>query len=228
MESKTMISFSSENSKGDCPGSLSGDITKSRKGLIVLQEWWGMNEQIRNQALDLATKRNFITLVPDLYRGKCSDDREEAGHLMAGLDWMGAVKDIQGAAKYLISKGCAKVGVTGFCMGGALSLAAAALVPEISASAPFYGIPSPDLCDVTKITIPVQGHFAELDNLVGFSSPKDAQELKRKCDAANVPLTLYIYEGVDHGFNHVGGPNYNEEFSTLALKRMSDFMSEHL
>ena len=74
----------------------------------------------------------------------------------------------------IIFLGCKKVGVTGFCMGGALSLASAALIPEeISAAAPFYGIPSADLCDVGKIKIPLQGHFGSKDTRAGFSSPKD-------------------------------------------------------
>ena len=69
-----------------------------------------MNEQIKTAAHDIGMLGNFVTLVPDLYRGKVADDREEAGHLMSGLDWPGAVSDIKGAAKFLLSKGCTKVG----------------------------------------------------------------------------------------------------------------------
>ena len=70
-----------------------------------------MNEQIKKEAQDIGELGNFVTLVPDLYRGKVADDREEAGHLMTGLDWQGAVSDIKGAAEFLISKGCTKVGI---------------------------------------------------------------------------------------------------------------------
>ena len=79
---------------------------------------------------------------------------------MDNLDWQGAIQDISAAARFLKLRGCVKVGVTGFCMGGALAFASAALLPDdISAAAPFYGIPSPQLCDLATIKIPVQCHF---------------------------------------------------------------------
>lgn len=68
-----------------------------------------MNEQIKQEAKEIGEMGNFVTLVPDLYRGKIGKDNEEAGHIMANLDWVGAVKDIKGAAQYLLSNGCIKV-----------------------------------------------------------------------------------------------------------------------
>jgi len=221
------VTFSSENAKGECPGWLQGD--NSTKGLIVLQEWWGMNDQIKQEAADIGKRGNFVTLVPDLYRGKIATDNEQADHLMSNLDWPGAVKDIQGAARYLLANGCKKVGVTGFCMGGALSLAAAALVPEISASAPFYGIPSTELCNVSKITIPVQAHFGTDDPLKGFSSAEDAVVLKDKMSGGG-NFQLFMYPGCGHAFTNKTGPlgNYNAEACELAFGRLVEFMKEHL
>ena len=222
------VKFASENAKGECPAVfVKGKDSVSTQGLVVLQEWWGMNQQIQDEAKEIAEKGDFLALVPDLYRGKVATDNEAAGHLMNNLDWPGAIQDIKGAAKYLLSKGCTKVGVTGFCMGGALSLASAALVPEISASAPFYGIPGEALCDVSKIMIPLQCHFGELDTLVGFSSPKDVETLKGKLEAGGVNFELHMYQA-DHAFTHKGGANYNEEVSELALQRMIDFMKKNL
>lgn len=124
--------------------------------------------------------------------------------------------------------GCKKVGVTGFCMGGALSLAAAALIPEeISATAPFYGIPSSELCDVGKIKIPVQAHFGEKDQVEGFSSAKDAQALAAKLDAAGVNYELHMYDA-GHAFTNPTNPEFNQEICDLALGRMVDFMKKHL
>lgn len=134
---------------------------------------------------------------------------------------------IVGAAKYLLSKGCSKVGVTGFCMGGALSLAAAALVPEISASAPFYGIPGTDLCDVGTIKIPLQCHFGKLDEMVGFSSPKEVEVLKSKLEAGGVNFELHMYNA-GHAFTHKGGPRYNKDAAELSLQRMIEFMKKNL
>lgn len=119
--------------------------------------------------------------------------------------------------------------MTGFCMGGALTLAAAALVPPatISAAAPFYGIPSAELCDVSKISIPVQAHFGDKDALEGFSSPKDAQALKEKLKN-NKDFELFMYPNCDHAFTNYSGPNYNKEMCDLALSRMVQFMNKHL
>lgn len=124
--------------------------------------------------------------------------------------------------------GCKKVGVTGFCMGGALALASAALIPEeISAAAPFYGIPSAELCDVGKIKIPLQGHFGSKDTLAGFSSPKDVESLKQKLDTGGVNYEVFMYD-TGHAFTNPTNPNYTKEICDLALGRMIDFMKKHL
>ena len=103
MSNKEKVCFPSENKQGACPGVLTGDTSKSSMRLVVLQEWWGMNQVIIDEAADISERGNF--LVPDLYRGKVATDRETAGHYAADLDWPGAVQDIAGAAKYLKEKG---------------------------------------------------------------------------------------------------------------------------
>jgi len=222
----SMINFTSENAKGECPGVFvkGGDV-----GVIVLQEWWGINDQIKQQGEEISKRGNFSVLVPDLYRGKVATDHETAGHYMNDLDWAGAVKDIQGAAKYLLANGCQKVGVTGFCMGGALSLAGAALVSEISAAVPFYGIPSPELCDVCTIKVPLQCHYGEKDVLEGFSSPKDYNALKEKLTGAGVKFEFYTYDA-GHAFTNPTGPlgNYNKDCAEQALNRMAEFFKSNL
>ena len=112
-------------------------------------------------------------------------------------------------------------------MGGALSLASAVLVPELSASAPFYGIPNPALADVSTIKIPLQCHFGNLDTLEGFSSPKDASALKSKLEAGGVQFEFFTYDA-GHGFTNFTGPGYNEDACKLALGRMMKFMNKHL
>lgn len=114
-------------------------------------------------------------------------------------------------------------------MGGALSLAAAALLPEISASAPFYGIPSSSLCDISSITIPVQAHFGSEDSLKGFSALEDAQAMAEKLKN-NKNFELFIYEGCGHAFTNPTGPlgNYNAEACKLALGRLKEFMNKFL
>lgn len=221
------VTFDSENKAGKCEGVLQGDFATTKKGLIVLQEWWGLNEQIQDEAVLIGNQGSFITLVPDLYRGKVATDNEAAGHLMNNLDWPGAVADIKGAAKFLLSKGCTSVGVTGFCMGGALTLAAATLVPEVSAAAPFYGIPGESLADVSTIKIPVQGHFGEKDELAGFSSPNDVKALEEKFKSGGVKYELFSYPA-GHAFTNSTGPNYNAKACETAFKRMIEFMNNNL
>ncbi|KAG2650260.1 hypothetical protein PVAP13_1NG198600 [Panicum virgatum] len=120
-------------------------------GIVVLQEWWGVDYEIKNHAIHISQLGGgYRALIPDLYRGKVALDVAEAQHLMEGLDWQGAVKDIQASVKWLKSNGSPKVGVTGYCMGGALSIASGVLVPEVDAVVAFYGTPSSELADPSK------------------------------------------------------------------------------
>lgn len=198
-------------------------------GIVVLQEWWGLNQQICEEAALFAERVGAQVVVPDLYRGKATDDREEAGHLMQGLDWEGAVLDIKGAADFLRSKGCQRVGVTGFCMGGALTLASLAkLGRALDAGAAFYGIPGASFADVTLIKAPVMAHFGELDAMKGFSSPDDARALEKRWDEAGVSNVVYVYANADHAFTNHKSPKYNKEVAEQALARTFAFFQRYL
>lgn len=111
--------------------------SKNRRiGVVLLQEWWGLNDYMRRQAERLASppSAGFTVLVPDLYHGKVAHNEDEASHCYNHLDWSGALKDIQDSVSYLRrEKGAKSVAVMGFCMGGALVLASAAKVQGISA-----------------------------------------------------------------------------------------------
>src|SRR5947208_5861623 len=110
-------------------------------GMVVIQEWWGLNEQIKGVAEKLA-KAGYRALVADLYRGKVALEANEAKHLMEGLNFGDAAgQDIRGAVQYLKASGSAKAGVTGFCMGGALTVLSAVNVPEMDAAVIWYGYP---------------------------------------------------------------------------------------
>merc|ERR1711991_1251336 len=152
-------------------------------GLIVIQEWWGITEQVKKQARDFGAT-GFRTLVPDLYRGELGVNAEEAHHLMDNLDWQGAVADIAAAAKYLKDTGCPTVAVMGFCMGGALSLAAGVHSADIDKVVCFYGTPPDALADVTTISKPVQAHFGDEDSHAGFSDPAAVAALREKLEVS--------------------------------------------
>ena len=117
--------------------------------LVVIQEWWGLNDQIRGVA-DKMAAAGYRALVPDLYRGKMTSEAEEANHLMTSLDFGDAAgQDVRGAVQYLKTNS-AKVGVTGFCMGGALTVLAAVNVPETDAGVIWYGYPPLEFIDTKK------------------------------------------------------------------------------
>ena len=111
----------------------------SAPGIVVIQEWWGLNDQIKGVAAQYAAM-GYRVMVPDLYRGKQTLEAKEAEHLMNGLDFADAAsQDIRGAVQHLKSTGSTKAGVTGYCMGGALTLLTAVFVPESDANAVWYG-----------------------------------------------------------------------------------------
>jgi carboxymethylenebutenolidase len=165
------------------------DRPAAAPAIVVLQEWWGLNAQIRGVADRLATA-GYVALVPDLYRGKSTVEAEEAHHLMTALDFAdAAAQDIRGAAQFLKARG-GKVGITGFCMGGALTLLSAAACPELDAAVVWYGCPPLDYIDAKKIRIPVQGHWASQDE---FFAPALIEQLEAKLRDAAVNVDFHRY-----------------------------------
>ncbi|KAM6572623.1 hypothetical protein CsatA_016703 [Cannabis sativa] len=209
-------------------------------GIVVLQEWWGVDFEVKNHAVKISQLgQGFKALIPDLYRGKVCLDVAEAQHTMDGLDWQGAVKDIRASVNWLKANGSKKAGVTGFCMGGALSIASSVLVPEVDAVVAFYGVPSSELADPTQAKAPVQGHFGELDNFVGFSDVTAAKSLEEKLKAAGVPHEVHIYPGNAHAFMNrspegvqrrksMGMADEDEAAAQLAWSRFQSWMTKYL
>jgi carboxymethylenebutenolidase len=146
--------------KEDGTGYLASAGRDSENALVLIQEWWGLNKSICATA-EVFAEQGFAVLAVDIYRGKVADSRETAGHLMGGLDFGSAVQDILAAARALKEKGYKKIGITGFCMGGALSIAAVASGSEFSAAIPFYGVPDLTKVPLANIKIPVLAHFGD-------------------------------------------------------------------
>jgi carboxymethylenebutenolidase len=201
----------------------------SAPGIVVIQEWWGVNDQIKGVAQKLADA-GYRALVPDLYRGKVGVDAEEAGHLMNQLDFVDAAsQDIRGAVTHLKAAG-SKVAVTGFCMGGALSLLSATKVPELDAVVCFYGMPPLDFIDASQIKAPIQGHFATKD---AFFDVKNVDLLDQKLKQANVAHEFYKYDAM-HAFANetaIDMPipiKYDAAASQLAWQRTLDFLQRVL
>jgi carboxymethylenebutenolidase len=195
-------------------------------GVVLLQEWWGVNDHIKSFAERFAAA-GFVTLAPDLYHGKVTADPSEAGKLMQELDRDRALRDIEGAVRHLLAhERCnGKVGVTGFCMGGAFAIAAAAAIPEVSAAVPFYGVPPADKVDYSKLTAPVMGHFASRDQ---WASVAAAEGVKKALEAHGRSMQIHVYEA-DHAFANDTRPEvYNPEAARLAFDRTVAFLHHHL
>jgi carboxymethylenebutenolidase len=200
-------------------------------GLVVIQEWWGLNDQIRGVA-DRYAAAGYFALVPDLYRGKSTVEAAEAEHLMKGLNFGDAAgQDVRGAVRYLKQR-CAKVGVTGYCMGGALTMLAVVNVPEADAGVAWYGFPPLEYIDAAKIAVPLMGHFGTED---AFFAIAGVDKLEEKLRTAKVDFEFHRYEA-KHAFANETqvGPHrlpaneYQPDAAALAWTRTLGFLDRHL
>ena len=169
---------------------------KPAPGVVVIQEWWGLNDQIKGVA-DKMAAAGYRALVPDLYRGKVALAANEAEHLMNELNFGDAAgQDVRGAVQHLKATGSNKVGVSGYCMGGALTLLASVFVPEVDAAVPYYGYPPLDYIDASKITAPLLGHWAIEDVPFPIAGVAD---LEKKLADAKVDFEFHRYQA-KHAF----------------------------
>ncbi|KAI8608052.1 dienelactone hydrolase family-domain-containing protein [Chytriomyces sp. MP71] len=228
-----------------------------RPAIVVLQEWWGVNPAVLAHAQRVANITGAIAIVPDMYNGKATSDAEEAKRLMDNLDWPKALGDLKNLIRILQTPADApmglykdrKVGTLGFCMGGALSLAAAAKMAEVkkplNACVSFYGTPSPKLIDISNIPAmtPVQAHFGEKDEYFGFSDIKTAKKLAEMWDLTiknlggahahgfhSLESNVYVHEGLGHAFMNEDGskPHVVGGEVDKAWERVAKFFVEHL
>ena len=219
-----MIQFKRPDGKS-CSGYLaSPKAAPGAPGFVVIQEWWGLNDQIKNTA-DRLAEAGYRALVPDLFRGKVTKAADEANHLMAGLDFPDAAgQDIRGAAQYL-KQSSTKVAVGGFCMGGALTLLAALSVPEADAGACFYGIPPLDAAAFKKISIPLILHFATKDD---WCTPAKINELESALKESRSRFELYRYDA-QHAFMNETRPQvYDAASAKTAWERTLTFLKKVL
>lgn len=183
-------------------GYLSVPDSGSGPGLLVIQEWWGLVDHIRD-VCDRFAAEGFVALAPDLYHGETTTEPDEAGKLMMALNLDQAVADMSGSIAYLQvheATTSTHLGVTGFCMGGGLALVVAAERPAaFSACAPWYGLIPWESCqpDWTKVQAKVRGNFAEQDSNFG---PDQARSLEADLKEAGVDVELTIWPGVEHAF----------------------------
>jgi carboxymethylenebutenolidase len=200
-------------------------------GVVVIQEWWGLNAQIRGVAERLASA-GYVALVPDLYRGKSTVEAEEAHHLMDGLNFGDAAgQDIRGAVQHL-KQHCPKVAVSGFCMGGALTLLALCNAPEADAGVVWYGCPPLEYIDAARIQVPLQAHWATQDE---FFPLTQVDGLEAKLREARVAFEFHRYLA-HHAFanetavgpGRIPATQYDPVWAQQAWDRTLRFLGRHI
>jgi carboxymethylenebutenolidase len=205
----------------------------SGPGVLVIQEWWGLDSGIKEMANRLG-QAGFVALAPDLYHGELAahDEMDKASHLMQTLPPDRAARDMSGAIDYLASHPAVTskgIGVVGFCMGGMLSFIIAANRPDkVKAVVPFYGFPQgASEPDWSKLTAAISGHMAEHDS---FFSPEAARALEAKLRAMGKNVTLTVHAGTGHAFMgpHNALGTFNAEVAGKVWPQAVAFLKENL
>ncbi|GAA5227536.1 dienelactone hydrolase family protein [Paeniglutamicibacter antarcticus] len=199
-------------------------------GVIVIQEWWGLTDHIRDVADRLASE-GFVALAPDLFGGSVTHDGQEAAEMMSKLPVEVAAKLLAGALDYLLgldSVNSSTVGTIGFCMGGGFVLALAAQQGErVSAAVPFYGVGQGVPESYTGVRAKIQGHYANADSMYPVQQAHTQEEQIRRESGAEVE---FYYYDADHAFHNDENPagNYRPEAARVAWGRAVDFLRQNV
>lgn len=220
-----MITFPSNGS------SWQGYLAESANGgpgVIVLQEWWGLVDQIKEVA-DRFAQEGFVALAPDLYHGQSTANPDDAGKLMMALNIETTAKEMNHAIHYLtnlVSTTGSHVGSVGFCMGGQLSLYAACSNSSIVACVDYYGIHPNVKPNIGSLTAPVLGFFGEKDTSV---PPQAVQHLETELRQFGKEVEFHTYPNRDHAFfNHKRSEVYDQSDAEDSWTRMIQFFQQHL
>jgi carboxymethylenebutenolidase len=218
-----MVSFPADG--GSTGGYQAEPAEKATRGVVVIQEWWGLDAHVRDVA-DRFAARGFFALAPDLYHGKLTRSPDEAGKLLMAMDIPRAERDLRGAVQHVQGATGRPVGTVGFCMGGALSLFAACTNPEgVGACVVYYGGHPKVSFDFDRLKAPVLGHWAEDDPSANAVQKRVAEELSRRAK----PHTFHTYVGTRHAFFNDTRPEvFAREAALLSFARTVEFFEKHL
>ena len=221
-----MIEFKSNG--GEARGYLSTPESGGGPGVVVIQEYWGLVPHIKDVA-DRFAAEGFVALAPDLYHGDVARSPDEAGKMMMALDIGRAEKDLRGAVQYLADTDATageRVGIIGFCMGGALSLYGASKNERVGACVVFYGIHPKVEPDFEHLRAPVLGIFAEKDS---FVTPDSVRALEDAMREHGKSIETHTYPGTDHAFFNDTRPEvYDADAAADAWRRTLAFLRARL
>ena len=197
--------------------------------VIVIQEWWGLNDWVKQQA-DALAAQGYLALAPDLYRGKVTADPAEAHQLRSGLPEDRALRDLKAAFTYLTGRAGGRkvrIGSIGWCMGGKLSLRLAVEEPRLAAAVAYYGAPPTDPVAIARIKAPVLGNFGAEDK---GPAPQQVRDFEAAMKKAGKSVDVKLYEGAGHAFANVNNPwgGYRKEAAEDAWQRTLAFLAAHL
>jgi carboxymethylenebutenolidase len=195
--------------------------------MVVIHEWWGLNERIKEVAKEFASK-GYVALAVDLYRGRATSDANEAHELYRGLPQDRALRDLQAAVAYLQSRPNVKkdkIGSIGWCMGGGYSLSLAANNPALAACVIYYGQLITDQEALKKTSAPTIGFFGEDDRGIPVESVRAFEKAMRELGKN---IEIHIYPGAGHAFALSGSTSYRETAANDAWQRTWEFIATHL
>lgn len=227
----TNVEFASNG--GTAGGYLAVPESGRGPGVLVLQEWWGLDPALQVM-VDRLAAAGFVALAPDLYHGELAehDEMDKAGELMNNLPADRAARDMSGAVDYLAGHEAVVgngIGVVGFCMGGLLTmLITAGRGDAIKAAVPFYGFPPPAMePDWSGLTAVVRGHMAGVDD---FFAPEAARALEEKLQSLGKDVQFTIHEGAGHAFMnpHDSIGNLDEVLAAKVWAEATAFLHDQL
>jgi carboxymethylenebutenolidase len=197
--------------------------------VVVIQEWWGLNDWVKDQARALA-REGYVALAADLYRGKVADKQEDAHQLMMGAPRDRALRDLHAAYAYLQARPDvrkSRIGAIGWCMGGMYALALATEEPGLAAVVAYYGAPPTDEAAIAHIKAPVLGNYGGEDK---GPSPEQVKAFEAAMKKAGKTVDAKIYPGAGHAFANVNNPwkGYREDAAKDAWARTVAFLARHL
>ena len=221
----TAITFKRPDGK-EAKGYLANAARSNAPGVVVIQEWWGLSDNIKGLT-DRFALAGFDALAPDLYNGVLVPyhDMEAANKEMGSLNFIDATEQtVRGAVQYLKRNG-ARVGLTGFCLGGAVTIIGSARIPELSAGVCFYGIPPEQAAKPSDVKIPLQCHFANKDD---WCTPQLVDGFEKALKAAGKDAEFFRYDA-EHAFvNEQRAAVHDRQAAELAWGRATDFFRKHL
>ena len=205
-----------------------GKALDNLPGIIVIHEWWGLNENIKQTSERLAAE-GYVTLAVDLYRGESAETPKSAMKLMQGLNAEAdaGVENLAAAYDYLHNTmGLEEVGIVGWCLGGRWSLLASLRLPEeLDATVIYYGGVTDDKEKLTTLQMPILGHFAAKDPIV---PPDTVIAFRDALAELNKNASIYIYPDTKHAFANPSGLAYNAAAAEQAWGRTIEFLGENL